>query len=106
MKNIFKFVNNEWKYVSQINGKGEEIYEVNFNKELSLATSSNKAVRLALKMINAFVDTNSKIMEELSLPLNLNITIYKKNSEHLQNPASFVNNVKLLNNRKQLFILY
>lgn len=27
---IFKFVNNEWKYVSQIKGKGEEIYEVNF----------------------------------------------------------------------------
>ncbi len=29
--NIFKFVNNEWKCISQINGKGEEVYEVNFS---------------------------------------------------------------------------
>lgn len=29
--NIFKIVNGEWKCISQINGKGEEIYEVNFS---------------------------------------------------------------------------
>ena len=77
-----------------------EVYEVNFNKELSLATSSNKAVRLALKIINAFVDTNAKIIEEFSLPLNMCITIYKKTAENLQKPMNFETNVKLLNIKK------
>ena len=77
-----------------------DAYEINFNKELSLATSSNKAIRLALKIVNAFVDTNAKILEELALPLNLNITIYKKNSEKLQHTTIFENNVKLLNIKK------
>ncbi len=27
---VFKFVNNNWEFVSKINGKGEEIYEVSF----------------------------------------------------------------------------
>ena len=27
---VFKFVDGEWKYVSQVVGKGEEIHEVNF----------------------------------------------------------------------------
>ncbi len=29
--NIFKFVDNEWKFVSRIKGKGEEVFEVNFS---------------------------------------------------------------------------
>lgn len=77
-----------------------DVYEINFNKELSLATSSNKALRLALKIINAFVDTNAKIIEEFSLPLNLCITVYKKTAENLQKPMDFETNVKLLNIKK------
>ena len=76
------------------------IYEINFNKELSLATSANKAIRQALKIINSFVDVNSKIIEEFSFPLNLNISICKKNADKLQEFTHIENNVKLLNIKK------
>lgn len=73
-----------------------DIFTVNMCKELSLATSSNKAVRLALKIVNAFVSLNSKIMEELGVPLNLSVSIVKKSAENLQELTVYENNVKLL----------
>jgi len=78
----------------------DDIYEINFNKELSLATSANKAVRLAIKIVNAFIELNSKLMEELSIPINLNLSICKKRAENLQNLSLKENNVKLLNIKK------
>lgn len=73
-----------------------DIFTVNMCKELSLATSSNKAVRLALKIVNAFVSLNSKIMDELGVPLNLSVSIVKKAAENLQELTVYENNVKLL----------
>lgn len=73
-----------------------DIFTVNMCKELSLATSSNKAVRLALKIVNAFVSLNSKIMDELGVPLNLSVSIVKKSAENLQELTVYENNVKLL----------
>lgn len=73
-----------------------DTFVINFNKELSLATSSNKAVRLALKIANAFVLLNSKVLEEFSVPLNLNLSIIKKNAEELQNLTVYSSNVKSL----------
>lgn len=77
-----------------------DIFTVNMCKELSLATSSNKAVRLALKIINAFVSLNSKIMNELGIPLNLSVSIMKKTAENLQELTVYENNVKLLSVNK------
>lgn len=74
-----------------------EIFVLNFNKELSLPTSANKAVRFALKLANAFSQLNSNILEELKIPLGLNITIAKKLAEDLQTLKIYTNNVKLLN---------
>ena len=73
-----------------------DIFIVNFNKELSFPTSANKAVRLALKLMNAFADLNFRILEELKTPLNLTISIIKKSSEDLQEKITVDNNVKLL----------
>ena len=78
---------------------GDE-FVINFNKELSLATSSNKATRFALKLANAFVGLNSNIMEELSTPLNLTLTIIKKSAEQLLELTTYENNVKPLNIKK------
>ena len=36
-------------------------FEVNFNKELSFETSANKAVRIAIKIINLFSELNIKV---------------------------------------------
>ena len=79
-----------------------DIYALNFNKELSFPTSANKAVRFALKIANAFTQLNLKILEELRLPLGLNITIAKKNAEELQDIHIYDNNVKLLNLKKDI----
>ncbi len=73
-----------------------DVFVVNMCKELSLATSSNKAVRLAIKVVNAFVSLNTKIMEELGVPLNLSVSIVKKSAENLQKLFVYENNVKLL----------
>lgn len=73
-----------------------DVFTINICKELSLATSSNKAVRLALKIVNAFVSLNSNIMEELGIPLNLSVSIVKKTSEDLQELFVYENDVKLL----------
>lgn len=77
-----------------------DIFVINLNKELSLATSSNKAIRLALKIINAFVELNTNIIEEFKTPLNLNLTILKKTGEQLQELIVFENDVKLLTIKK------
>lgn len=73
-----------------------DIFTVNLNKELSLSTSASKAIRLALKIINAYIDLNSKIMEELGINLNLTLTITQKNAENLQKMIDYKNNVKIL----------
>ena len=75
-----------------------DVFVINMNKELSFATSSNKAARLAIKVVNAFSELNNNIVEELSSPLNLSLTIVKKSSENLQDLIEYENNVKLLNN--------
>ena len=77
-----------------------DVFVVNFNKELSFPTSSNKAVRFSIKLANAFADLNAKIIEELGTPLNLNITIVKKSAEELLSKSSFESNVKLLEVKK------
>jgi len=78
----------------------DDSFVVNMNKELSFATSSNKAVRLSIKIVNAFVSLNTKIMEELKTPLNLNLTIVKKSAEELQDLPKYENDVKLLTVKK------
>ena len=77
-------------------------FVLNFNKELSLPTSSNKAVRFALKLANALTQLNTNVVEELKIPLGLNIIISKKEAENLQELHSYENNVKLLNVKKGL----
>lgn len=78
-----------------------DTFVINMNKELSFATSSNKAVRLALKLVNAFVGLNANILEELAVPLNLTATIVKKSSEELQSLSVYENNVKPLSIKKE-----
>ena len=77
-----------------------DIFVINMNKELSFATSSEKAVRLAIKLINTFAELNNNIIEQLGCPLNLTLTIVKKSSEKLQEYTVSENNVKLLNVKK------
>ena len=78
-----------------------DIFTINFNKELSLPTSANKAVRLALKIANAFCELNAKVLEELAIPLKLEITIIKKAASDLLENISINNNVKLLTVKKE-----
>lgn len=80
----------------------DNTFVINFNKELSFTTSSNKAVRLALKIVNAFTGLNSNILEELGTPLNLTLTIIKKQAEQLQELTVYENNVKPLVIKKDL----
>lgn len=77
-----------------------DVFVVNMNKELSFATSSAKAMRLALKILNAFVDLNTKVYEEFGIPLNLSLTITRKSSDRLQQLELIENNVKLLTVKK------
>ncbi|MBR1776480.1 zinc ribbon domain-containing protein [bacterium] len=77
-----------------------DTYVVNFNKELSFATSVDKAVRLALKVINSFASINLKSIEELGTPLKLSVTIVKKNAEDLLKNITLDNNVKLFTVKK------
>lgn len=77
-----------------------DICVINFNKELSFATSAAKAAKLSLKIINMFSELNLKVQEELGTPLKLNLTIVKKSSEELLENVSPENNVKLLSVKK------
>ncbi len=79
-----------------------ETFVVNMNKELSFATSANKSVRFALKLINAFSGLNLNVIEELGIPLGLTITIIKKSSEELLSLTTYENNVKPLTTKKNL----
>ena len=78
----------------------DDVYVVNFNKELSFPTSVNKAVRLSIKLINIFTRLNVKVQEEFGLPLKLNVGIVKKSAEELLLMPSTESKVKLLNTRK------
>ncbi len=71
-------------------------YEINFNKELSLATSVNKAVRLSIKILNAFAGINLKMQDELGTSLKINLIIQKKTASELLTRKSIENNVKVL----------
>ncbi len=92
--------------ISQLKGVEARIivygdtYVVNFNKELSFATSVNKAVRLGIKILNAFTPLNVKIIDELATSLKLNLTIVRKTSEELLINKIQENNVKLLTVKK------
>ena len=79
-----------------------DTFVVNMNKELSFPTSANKAVRLAIKIANAFSDLNVKTIEELAIPLNLNISIVKKSSENLLDKITVDNSIKLLTVKKEV----
>ncbi len=82
--------------------KYDNAFVVNFNKELSFATSSNKAVRFALKTVNSLVQLNSNTVKQLRTPLGINITIIKKSAEKLQELCLPENHLKLLNTKKDI----
>ena len=71
-----------------------DTFVINFNKELSFPTSANKAIRLAIKLANAFADLNLKVIKELGTPIKLHLTITKKTAEQLLYDTSIDNNVK------------
>ena len=74
----------------------DNIYTINFNKELSFATSVNKAIRMALKIVTAFTGLNENLQEQFGIPLKLSITIMKKTAEELLINKAVVSNVKLM----------
>lgn len=92
--------------ISQLKGVEARIivygdtYVVNFNKELSFATSVNKAVRLGIKILNSFTTLNLKVIDELATPLKLNLSIVRKTSEELLTNKVQESNVKLLTVKK------
>ena len=71
-------------------------YVINLNKELSFSSSVNKAIRLALKILNAFSGLNIRMQEELGCPLKVSIIIQRKEAENLLENKSLENNVKPL----------
>lgn len=73
-----------------------DTYVINMNKELSFPTSADKAVRIALKLVNACSELNLKLQEELGTPLKLTIKIIKKNAEELLENKTYQTNVKPL----------
>lgn len=77
-----------------------DTFVINFNKELSFSTSSDKAVRLALKILNSFTELNSKVIEEFTTPLKLSIIVTKKNADELLLLPQTDNDVKLLTVKK------
>lgn len=80
--------------------KYREEYVINFNKELSFATSADKAVRFAIKIANGFSELNKNILEELNVPLKLTISVLKKNAEELLLNKTSESKVKLLSVKK------
>ena len=77
-----------------------DTYTINFCKELSLVTSANKAVRVALKILNTFTDLNVNLQNEFGIPLNLVIHISQKLSENLLANKVDTSNIKLLTSSK------
>lgn len=80
----------------------EPLFVINLNKELSFATSSDKAVRLAIKIMNAFAELNLNIYDEFRTSLNLTLSIVKKQASELQQLKVYENNVKLLTVNKKI----
>lgn len=80
--------------------KFDDKYVINMNKELSFSTSAHKALRLAIKIVNAFVGLNENVIENFGFPLGLNLTIIKKTGEDFQELTNYKNNIKALNLRK------
>lgn len=78
-----------------------DVFVINFNKELSFPTSVNKAIRLAIKIANALTDLNLKVIKELGTPLKLSLTIVKKDADKLLDETTTETNVKLLNTKKE-----
>lgn len=98
-KFLFKLKNLLFAQVKGVDSKFityNDAFVINMNKELSFPTSSNKAVRLALKIANAFANLNANVIEELAIPLNLTITVIKKPAEKLLELTTYENNVKPL----------
>ena len=60
-----------------------DAFVINMNKELSFPTSAAKALRLAIKIVNSFAEINTKLQDELSIPLKLNDTVTRKKAEEL-----------------------
>lgn len=77
-----------------------DTFVINMNKELSFATSANKAVRLAIKIINSFSELNLKTIEELATPLNLKISVIKKTADRLLDNITLDTSVKMLSVKK------
>ena len=71
-------------------------YVINFNKELSFSSSVDKALRLSLKILNAFTGLNLRLQEELGCPLKISAVIQKKYAENLLANQMLENNVKPL----------
>lgn len=69
---------------------------INFCKELSLATSSNKAIRFAIKLANAYTDLNLNLIEDFSTPLKLSISIIKKDSKEILLLPEIPNSINFL----------
>ena len=78
----------------------DNTFVINLNKELSFATSSHKAVKLALKIANAFTDLNLNVINEFGVSLNLTLNIVEKLAENLQELTIYQNNVKPLTIKK------
>ena len=74
----------------------DNAYTINFNKELSFTSSVNKAIRLSLKILNAFSGLNIRLQEELGCNLKISVTIQKKSAEELLTNKLLENNVKPL----------
>ncbi len=71
-------------------------YVINFCKELSFATSVDKAVRTALKLVTAFAGLNLNMIEQLGTSLKMDITIIQKTSDKLLEYQPLESNIKMI----------
>ena len=79
-----------------------DTYVINFNKELSFPTSADKALRLSIKLMNAFSSLNQNIVDEFGTSLKLNIKIVKKSAEELLvNKVPKTNVLSLISDKKE-----
>lgn len=71
-------------------------YVINFCKELSFASSVDKAVRTALKLVTAFSGINLNMIEQLGSSLKMDVTIIKKTSDTLLEHQQLESNIKMI----------
>lgn len=96
--------------VKKIEGKFiiyDDLFVLNFNKELSFVTASEKATRFALKILNIYTELNINVQKNFSLNLGLTVRLIKKNSDELLKKPTIVNNIKTLNvskNKKKYLV--